>query len=159
MSQPANKKPALQPTPASGRHTILPGVGLAEPNVVAQLYQSPSVSEELPDLDIPGRLPEERPRLVRRDAHLSDDTEKLLNEMIGECGFLMREVAFRCIIQSCGVEDRLAFMRSAVSFAETGATVAKAVARLRHAPVNQDAMISKALANAEHRKKAESAKQ
>lgn len=143
MSQPANKKPALQPTPASGRHTILPGVGLVEPNVVAQLRPGPSVSEDLPDLDIPGRLPEERPRLVRRDAHLSDDTEKLLNEMIGECGFLMREVAFRCIVQSPGVEDRLAFLRSAMNCAETGAKVAESVAKLRHAPPNEDAIIAR----------------
>lgn len=144
--------------PSDDEPDILPGVGLAAPDRIVPLRHSPSASEELPDLVIDGRLPKADPRLIRRDAHLVDETEHLLNALIGECGFLMREVAFRCIVQSAGVEDRLAFMRSAMSCAETGAYVAKSVAKLRHAPVNEEAVIARAVADLE-RKRAESGKQ
>ena len=136
--EPAPGRPALKRTPATGRHAILPGIGLAKPNVIVPMEQGPSACAEQPDLDVPGRLPEDSPALIRRTPLAVHDTEQLLNGLIGECGFLMREVAFRCIIQSAGVEDRLAFMRSAMSFAETGAKVADSVARLRAIPLDDD---------------------
>ncbi|HEY4943627.1 MAG TPA: hypothetical protein VII56_19520 [Rhizomicrobium sp.] len=139
----ASDDPAIRPTPKTGRHAILPGVGLAKPDVIVPLAIGPSSSEELPDLDLPGRLPEDNPRLIRRTEAPAQDTEKLLNAIIGECHFLMSEVAVRCIVQSPNVEDRLAFIRSATSIAETGANVARAVAKLRHAPPDEEAMVAK----------------
>jgi hypothetical protein len=66
-----------------------------------------------------------------------DETEALLNALIGECHFLMREVAFRSICHSRAAEERVDWVRAAMHLAETGATVAKSVARLRHGPTVQ----------------------
>ena len=129
--EPDPKRPALARTPKSGRHTILPGVGLAPPNFVAPLSPRPSLGNALPDLDVPGRLPENDPHRIARVAPSLADTEVLLNDLIGECGFLMREVAFRCIIQTTDADERIRFMNSAMSMAETGAKVAETVGRLR----------------------------
>lgn len=59
-------------------------------------------------------------------------TESLLNAMIGECHFLMREVAFRSMCQAQVLEDRMRWVDAAMRLATTGADVAKGVARLRH---------------------------
>ncbi|HXM00828.1 MAG TPA: hypothetical protein VN932_12930 [Rhizomicrobium sp.] len=58
-------------------------------------------------------------------------TEDLLNGLIGECHYLMREVAFRSICQCSDPTDRVQFMRTAMEFAKTGAEVANAVVHLR----------------------------
>lgn len=63
-----------------------------------------------------------------------DQTEALLNAMIGECHFLMRAVAFPSMCHAGVADDRLRWVSKAIELAETGATVAKAVARLRHGP-------------------------
>jgi hypothetical protein len=81
----------------------------------------------IPQLDVaapPERLPD-----------LDDQTESLLNAMIGECHFLMREVAFPSMCHAGVADDRLHWLGKAMDLAKTGATVAKAVARLRHGPV------------------------
>ena len=54
--------------------------------------------------------------------------------MIGECHFLMREVAFRSMCQAQVLEDRMRWVDAAMRLATTGADVAKGVARLRHGP-------------------------
>ncbi len=131
---PVEGRPGLRQTPATGRHAILPRVGLPEPDVIAPLTVPLSQDTELPDLDIPGRLPEDKPRLIRRAQHHYDDPEKALAALIGECHFLMSEVAFRCIVQSSDGQERMGFMNSAMAFAKTGAEVANAVAVLRAAP-------------------------
>jgi hypothetical protein len=64
----------------------------------------------------------------------NDRTESLLNDIIGECHFLMREVAFRSLCQEQAAEDRVSWVNTALRMAETGAKVAKSVARLRHGP-------------------------
>lgn len=131
---PIPDRPGLRQTPATGRHAILPRVGLPEPDVIAPLAVSAWQTAELPDLDVPGRLPEDKPRLIRRSPQYYDDPEKALAALIGECHFLMSEVAFRCIVQSSDGQERMGFMNSAMAFAKTGAEVANAVATLRTAP-------------------------
>lgn len=129
--EPEPNRPALRRTPRTGRHAILPGIGLPPPNFVAPLSSHPSLYGELPDLDVPGRLPENDPHRITRPSQSLADTETLLNELIGECGFLMREVAFRCIIQTTNPDERIRFMNAAMGLAETGAKVAESVGRLR----------------------------
>ncbi|MEI9888458.1 MAG: hypothetical protein WDN08_18545 [Rhizomicrobium sp.] len=128
--EPDPKRPALYRTPTKGRHRILPGIGLPPPDFIAPLAQRP-FTESLPDLDVPGRLAEDAPHRVVRPAPSLADTETLLNGLIGECGFLMREVAFRCIIQTTSADDRVRFLNAAMNLAETGAKVAESVGRLR----------------------------
>ncbi len=125
------ERPALARTPRRGRHAILPGAGLPPPNFVAPLAQQPSLRGPSPDIDVPGRLSETDPHRIVRPAAMPSDTETLLNDLIGECGFLMREVAFRCIIQTTDADQRIRFMNSAMGLAETGAKVAETVGRLR----------------------------
>lgn len=62
------------------------------------------------------------------------ETEALLREMIGECHFLMREVAFRSMCQARVLEDRRDWVETSMKLAKTGATVAKAIGKLRHGP-------------------------
>jgi hypothetical protein len=131
---PVPGRPGLRRTPATGRHAILPRIGLPEPGVIAPLTGPALQDAELPDLDIPGRLPEDKPRLIRRAQDYYDDPEKALAALIGECHFLMSEVAFRCIVQSSDGQERMSFMNSAMAFARTGAEVAGAVATLRAVP-------------------------
>lgn len=131
--EPHPEHPALRQTPASGRHAILPGAGLPPPQTIAPLRRRPSLHADLPDLDIPGRLPEDEPHRIDRGPDLSGGTEASLNALIAECHFFMKEVAFRCVIQTTEVNDRMQFMDAARSFALTGAAVGKSVAKLRAA--------------------------
>ncbi len=132
--EPVPGRPALGRTPRSGRHAILPGIGLPPPNFLAPLRQAPSLSDPSPDIDVPGRLPEDTPNRILRGPAASADTEGLLNGLIGELHFLMREVAFRCIIQTTDADERIRFMNSAMSLAKTGADVAETVGHLRGGP-------------------------
>jgi len=129
--EPVPGRRALGQTPRTGRHAILPGVGLPPPNFIAPLKQAPSLTDPSPDIDVPGRLPEDAPNRIVRGPAASGDTEGLLNGLIGELHFLMREVAFRCIIQTTDADERLRFMDSAMSLAKTGAVVAETVGHLR----------------------------
>jgi hypothetical protein len=65
-----------------------------------------------------------------RDGPLPD-TETLLNALIEECRFLMREVAFHSMRLTSVADDRLRFMSAAESLAVTGAKVGETVAKLR----------------------------
>jgi hypothetical protein len=129
--KPVPGRPALGQTPRTGRHAILPGVGLPPPNFLAPLRRAPALSDPSPDIDVPGRLPEEEPNRIVRCPDASADTEVLLNGLIGELSFLMREVAFRCIIQTTDADERIRFMNRAMSLAKTGAEVAETVGHLR----------------------------
>jgi hypothetical protein len=136
--EPVRNRPALHKTPRTGRHAILPGVGLPPPNFIVPLDLEISIDGESPDIDVPGRLPEDAPNRIVRSESVPDDTETLLNALVGECHFLMREVAFRCIIQTTDADQRLRFLHSAMSLAETGAKVAETVGHLRGGlPVNE----------------------
>ncbi len=99
---------------------------------------APLPAARAPVLDLPPRLPENDLERIKRRTLLADNPETVLTSLIDECHFLMSEVAYRCIVQSPNVEDRLVLMKSAMSFAETGAKVAKALAALRSAPIDPD---------------------
>jgi len=84
-----------------------------EPNIVAKL----SVSEET--------------RRIFRHPMPEDETEALLNAMIGEMHFNMREVGFRSMCQTKDLGDRMEWVNATIKMAECGAKVAESVARLR----------------------------
>jgi hypothetical protein len=94
------------------------------------------------DPDVPGRDARYEPAIPQLDLALrpealsasDDETEALLNAIIGECHFYMREVAFPSMCHARVADDRLHWLGKAMQLAETGARVAKAVARLRHGP-------------------------
>jgi hypothetical protein len=94
------------------------------------------------DPDVPGRNTRFEPTISQLDVappparlpEADDHTETLLNAMIGECHFLMREVAFPSLCHARVADDRLNWVEKAMDLAKTGAIVAKAVARLRHGP-------------------------
>lgn len=68
-------------------------------------------------------------------ANASDaETHAVLNAIIGECHFYMREVVFRSICNSTDHADRVDWVNSAMRLAETGAKVADSVGRLRNGP-------------------------
>jgi hypothetical protein len=89
-----------------------------------------------PVISVPERLPEEDPWLIRRKPPAAAaDTETLLNGLIEECGFLMREVAFRLIVRNQDFHSQVEFIDKAMRLADTGANVGLAVAKLRKASV------------------------
>jgi hypothetical protein len=84
-----------------------------KPQPVAQL----SVSEEA--------------RRLFRAPMPDDETEALLNALIGEMHFNMREIAFRSMCQVKDLNDRMNWVNASIKIAECGAKVAESVARLR----------------------------
>lgn len=68
---------------------------------------------------------------TERDAATAE-TETLLNGLIGECGSLLRDVAFRSACLTPDAADRLRFISAAESLALTAAKVADTIGRLRH---------------------------
>jgi hypothetical protein len=66
---------------------------------------------------------------IRREG----DTEDLLNGLIAECHFLMRELATPSACQTADALTRQQFLGSAMELAITGANVGKVVAKLRSA--------------------------
>jgi len=61
----------------------------------------------------------------------SPETERLLNGLIEECRFLMREVAFHSARLTPNASDRIRFLTAAGSLATTGAKVGETIARMR----------------------------
>jgi len=61
----------------------------------------------------------------------ASDTETLLNGLIEECRYLLREVAFNSARLTPNADDRVRFLSSAESLAMTGAKIADTVVRLR----------------------------
>ena len=59
------------------------------------------------------------------------DTEALLNGLIEECRYLLREVAFNSARLTPNADDRIRFLSSAESLAMTGAKIADTIGRLR----------------------------
>ncbi len=113
------------------RDVVLAGVALP-PSEIPLPLQASLVPRASTALDLPARIP------PRRAAKFTDDTETMLNAMIGDCHFLMREVAYRCAVQSSDAVDRLSFLRGALGCAETGAKLADSIARLRAIPFDED---------------------
>ncbi len=89
----------------------------------------------LPTDDISAQVREKAPfptppaAKIRRDG----DTEDLLNGLIAECHFLMRELAMPSACQTGDPLTRQQFIDSAMNLAVTGANVGKVVAKLRAA--------------------------
>jgi hypothetical protein len=94
------------------------------------------------DPDAPGRIAPYVPAIPQLEVApvpdrlpaVDDQTEALLNAIIGECHFYMREVTFPSLCHAGNADDRMGWIGKAVQLAETGAKVGKAVARLRHGP-------------------------
>lgn len=94
------------------------------------------------DPDAPGRIAPYVPAIPQLEIApvpqqlpaVDDQTEALLNAIIGECHFYMREVTFPSLCHAGNADDRMGWIGKAVQLAETGARVGKAVARLRHGP-------------------------
>lgn len=94
---------------------------------------------ELFQPDAPGLYPFSRPtselKLSRENVLPRDgETHLLLNAIIGECHFLMREVTFRSLCRSTELEDRMTWLNATMKLAETGARVGDSVARLMNGP-------------------------
>ena len=93
---------------------------------------------EPPALPVPGRRP---PKYVWNDLWTIErappgpvaDTETLLNGLIDECGFLMREVSFRLVRDAPDCDMAALHMNRAMALAKTGAEVGLAVTKLRKA--------------------------
>ena len=92
---------------------------------------------QVPGLDVPGRETQEEPPPLDAQSPPAD-TESLLNSMIAECHYLMREVAFRSMCQTRDAHDRVRFMASAMNFATTGAKLAETIVHLRNGDVPGD---------------------
>jgi hypothetical protein len=86
-------------------------------------------NDRVAELAIPDAMPTTPP---------GANTEDLLNGLIGECHFLMREVAFRSMCQCSDPQDRMLFMNSAMNCAKTGAEIGNAVVRLRGGSVTSE---------------------
>ena len=110
-------------------------------DILAPLDPSPTYKDPLPYLDRKA-LRDDGSCEVRRGDDVMRDAEVMLNEMIGECRFLMREVAFRSMLQTAVPGDRMDFLRSAMSLAETGAGVARTIAQLRAVPLLADSLVA-----------------
>lgn len=65
------------------------------------------------------------------------DTEALLNGLIADCRFLVREVAFHSARLTPNPDDRLRFLSAAQNIMITGAKVGEAVAKLRKGGVSK----------------------
>ena len=118
------------PSPEDGRDVVLSGERLPPPELRAHL--APLQGRALIG------LPEEMPKAARPRLKFEDDVELQLNAMIGDCRFLMRDVAYRCIAQSSDAAGAMEFLQGALGCAETGARVAEAIARLRAVPLDED---------------------
>jgi hypothetical protein len=92
----------------------------------------------LPPLDLPPRPAHADAKRALERCNLTLNPEIVLTDMLQECHYIMREVALRSGMQSGDVQDRLDFIRSAMHCAETGASVAKAMAKLRALPMDED---------------------
>ncbi len=84
-----------------------------------------------PALDTPRRVAlEAGPEIVRRVKYTSNP-DLMLATILDECHFLMREVATESAIRAETVQDRLAFVHTALACARTGAEVGKSIAALQ----------------------------
>ncbi len=126
-------------TPAETCELVLAGVVLPPAEAPPPLLHAHLVPRRAPaDLDLPARMtPKPRP-----ERKFEDDTENMLNEMIADCQFLMREVAYRCIAQASDPADRSEFLGRALDCALTGTKIADSIARLRAVPLDEDRKIA-----------------
>jgi len=117
----ARREEARESSPQAGE--------IEAPAGLAPLDEPPDDIHEMFDPGPPVPLP----RLADQPALPSSacDTETLLNGLIEECRYLLREVAFNSARLTPNVDDRVRFLSSAESLAMTGAKIADTVVRLR----------------------------
>ncbi|HEY0105830.1 MAG TPA: hypothetical protein VGB91_07070 [Rhizomicrobium sp.] len=108
------------------------------PDLVVPLSVPAARHRPLASLDLPPRPAHDDLTRVPHRYTLTYNPEIVLTDMLQECHYIMREVALRCVTQSDDAQERLAFIRSAMQCAETGASLAKAMAELRTAPMDED---------------------
>src|ERR1051326_1067752 len=130
-ARPSNQGPAAQAEgSAASRDADLPPAGDQPVPLRGELYQPKARGEYLPY-----SRPTPELKLAREEAPPREgETHQLLNAIIGECHFLMREVTFRSLCRSTELEDRMAWLNASVKLAETGAKVGDSVARLMNGP-------------------------
>lgn len=137
-----SQKEACPAAPCSSQPSV------AEPDMAEPVAQPPALPgggllRGVPfNPDAPGRMAPYEPAIPQlelapvpqRLPAVDDQTEALLNAIIGECHFYMRAVTFPSLCHARFADDRMGWIGKAVLLAETGAKVGKAVARLRHGP-------------------------
>src|SRR5262249_96351 len=74
-------------------------------------------------------------RRIFRQPMPAEATESLLNDMVGEMHYQMREVFFRSMCHATDLDDRMKWVDATVKVAEAGAIVGQTVAHLRGGPV------------------------
>ncbi len=129
--------PALADT---GRTQPLPSAapsGPQPPLLVVPLSAGPAHGQLAP-LDLPPRPNYLDPVHPLRRAELAMSPELVLTDILQECHYIMRDVALRTLLPPTDVQDRLAFTRSAMDCAETAGSLAKAIARMRALPMDED---------------------
>ena len=117
-----------------GRDLVLSGVVLPPSDAPPLLHAHLAPRIVPANLDLPARMTPKR----RPERKFEDDTENMLNEMIADCQFLMREVAYRCIAQASDPADRSEFLGRALDCAAVGAKIADSISRLRAVPLDED---------------------
>lgn len=85
-----------------------------------------------------GLLVAEETRRVFRQPLPDDETESLLNAMIGELHYNMREIAFRSMCHATQLDQRMQWIDASIKMAEAGAKVAQSIAHLRGAPITTE---------------------
>ena len=86
------------------------------------------------DQRVPRVAPPEEKTARRYEPHpgVPDDAETELTAVIAECRYFMREMAFESARTTAIASDRLRFIESARTLAETSAAVGKSIAPLRN---------------------------
>jgi hypothetical protein len=91
-----------------------------------------------PALDMPRRpRADDRPEILRR-LNFSNNPDVLLATILDECHFLMREVATESALRAQTVQDRLAFVHTALACARTGAKVGDTIAAMQGVELSDD---------------------
>jgi hypothetical protein len=133
------EKPCANPVPDGDQRAVtLTGWAMPkQPDDLPPLKALLTPPRQARDLELPATMPDHADRPITR-GDFGDRAEHALNAIIEDCHYLMREVAYRGMVQAADTDERLAFLKTALKCAETGASTAKAVARLRAFPLDED---------------------
>ena len=91
-----------------------------------------------PALDRPSRATLNSRAEVRQRLNFARGPDVLLAGILDECHFLMREVASASALRAQTVQDRIAFVHTALSCARTGAKVGTSIAAMQNMPMSID---------------------
>jgi len=125
-----------------------PGSSDEESNLIVETPSLPVVRGQIFDAELAGLRNEAYPpkpatrlsvseeaRRIARRAVAAEETEELLNSIIGELHFDMQEIAFPSMCQATDLRDRMQWVDATIRLAEAGAKVAESVARVRGSEV------------------------